>query len=149
MNVRFVSYVQKQLKQLHAKFIILARFLFTADNHRQWTAFTSINKSHPNQVPSSPHPSSMASTQSITNSVQGISLSAPSLSTQAALDSAIASIINSPPTSSVQVISSGVSMPHSISMSMSQAGMGHNSMSNALVKSVTIVKRAGDTSSGK
>ncbi|KOB70364.1 putative capicua protein [Operophtera brumata] len=103
------------------------------DSHRQWTAFTSLNKPL-NQVPSSPHPSSMASTQSITNSVQGISLSAPSLSTQAALDSAIASIINSPTTSGVQVISSGVSMSMPHSMSMSQAGMCQTSMSNALVK---------------
>lgn len=85
-------------------------------------------------------PQSIASsTQSLTNSVQGISLGTPNLTTQAALDNAIASIINSPTAGGLQVIaSSGIPMPP-----LTQA------QSN-LVKSVTLVKRnIGDGNSGE
>ncbi|XP_013166101.1 PREDICTED: uncharacterized protein LOC106116708 isoform X2 [Papilio xuthus] len=111
----------------------------TGDNHRQWTAFTTINKtSLANQVPSSPQVQTMTSTQNLTNSVQGISLNTPNLSTQVALDNAIASIMNSPTsTSGVQVISSGISIPN---QSMSQTPTS-TALSNALLKSVTLVKR--------
>ncbi|XP_028156406.1 putative transcription factor capicua [Ostrinia furnacalis] len=98
----------------------------TGDNHRQW--FTHLKTSVPSQVPSSPHPSQSisTSTQSLTNSVQGISLSAPNLTTQAALDNAIASIMNSPTsTSGVQCFG-----PQVISQT-----------STSLLKSVTLVKR--------
>lgn len=82
-----------------------------------------------------------SSTQSLTNSVQGISLGTSNMTTQAALDNAIASIINSPTAASgLQVISSGISVP---TQQISQA------QSNML-KSVTLVKRnIGDTSSGE
>ncbi|KPJ18570.1 Putative transcription factor capicua [Papilio machaon] len=116
----------------------------TGDNHRQWTAFTTINKtSMANQVPSSPQVQTMTSTQNLTNSVQGISLNTPNISTQVALDNAIASIMNSPTsTSGVQVISSGISIP---SQSISQTPTS-TALSNELLKSVTLVKRnIGDT----
>lgn len=117
----------------------------TGDNPRQqwYTTITKSNLSQANQIPTSPHMSQSiaSSTQSLTNSVQGISLGTPNLTTQAALDNAIASIINSPTTAGgLQVISSGISMPP---QQISQA------QSN-LVKSVTLVKRnIADTSSGE
>lgn len=97
-----------------------------------------------NHVPSSPYPaqSIAASTQSITNSVQGISLSTPNLTTQAALDNAIASLMSPTVTSGVQVISSG-----GPTQSMCQT---QNNLSNALLKSVTLVKRSvGDNATGE
>ncbi|KPJ10823.1 hypothetical protein RR48_00630 [Papilio machaon] len=100
-----------------------------------------------NQVPSSPQvQQTMTSTQNLTNSVQGISLNTPNISTQVALDNAIASIMNSPTsTSGVQVISSGISIP---SQSISQTPTS-TALSNALLKSVTLVKRnIGDTATG-
>lgn len=117
----------------------------TGESHRQWTAFTQINKPLLNQVPSSPHPTSVASsTQSLTHSVQGISLSTPNLSTQAALDNAIASIMNSPTsTCGVQVISSGMSntIPTPTSTPLT------STLSNPVLKSFTLVKRSiGDNS---
>ncbi|CAG9112813.1 unnamed protein product [Plutella xylostella] len=131
----------------------------TGENHRQWTAFTSINKSGHNQVPHSPHSSiaqSLSTTQSLTNSVQGISLSTPNLSTQAALDNAIASIMNSPTIPQTQVISSGsqTQLSHSqLSYSQSQ-GLSQpqtptsTALSNALIRSVTLVKRTVENSNG-
>lgn len=99
----------------------------------------------PNQVPSSPHvpqpPQSQPtanSTQSLATSVQGITLNTPNLSTQAALDNAIASIMNSPTaTSGVQVISSGISMPNQSTQQTSTT----SALSNALLRSVTFVKK--------
>lgn len=117
----------------------------TGDNSRQqwYTTITKSNLSQPNQISTSPHMSQSiaSSTQSLTNSVQGISLGTAHMTTQAALDNAIASIINSPTaTSGLQVISSGISVP---TQQISQA------QSNML-KSVTLVKRnIGDTSSGE
>lgn len=124
---------------------IFLYLLFSGDNHRQWTAFTTINKSLSNQVPSSPQVQTC--TQNLTNSVQGISLNTPNMSTQVALDNAIASIMNSPTsTSGVQVISSGISIP---SQSISQTPTS-TALNNALLKSVTLVKRnLGDTATGE
>ncbi|VVC90119.1 unnamed protein product [Leptidea sinapis] len=85
------------------------------------------------------------------HAVTSLSQSNPGLSTQTsmaqtALDNAIASIINSPTaTSGVQVISTGVS--HSINSTSSISTP--NSISNALLKSVTLVKRNnGDHATG-
>ncbi|XP_026332039.1 protein capicua homolog isoform X3 [Hyposmocoma kahamanoa] len=114
------------------------------DNPRQqwYTTITKSSLSQPNQIPTSPHMSQSiaSSTQSLTNSVQGISLGTSNMTTQAALDNAIASIINSPTaTSGLQVISSGISVP---TQQINQA------QSNML-KSVTLVKRnIADTTSG-
>ncbi|KAL4716231.1 hypothetical protein ACJJTC_004725, partial [Scirpophaga incertulas] len=84
-----------------------------------------------------PRKSLSTSTQSLTTSVQGISLSTPNISTQAALDNAIASIINSPNANGVQVISTGMTVP-TLSINQTQSS---NALTNALVKSVTLVKR--------
>lgn len=117
-----------------------------ADNgDRQWTY---VNKTMSNiQVPNSSHQPA-STTQSLTHSVQGISLSTPNLptpnlSTQAALDNAIASIMNSPtPTCGVQVISSGISVPQPAVATPTSAAL-----SNAVLKGFTFVKRnIGDNS---
>ncbi|XP_050672419.1 putative transcription factor capicua [Leptidea sinapis] len=108
----------------------------SGDSHRNWTAFTAVKNM---SQPATPH------------AVTSLSQSNPGLSTQTsmaqtALDNAIASIINSPTaTSGVQVISTGVS--HSINSTSSISTP--NSISNALLKSVTLVKRNnGDHATG-
>ncbi|GBO99404.1 Putative transcription factor capicua [Eumeta japonica] len=124
------------------------------DNHWQWTAFASVNKSMPNQVPNSPQVLSQsiaATTQSITNSVQGINLGTPNLTNQT-LDSTIASMVNTSSTSStVQVISSShhVTAPKSSPPTMASTNQNTQTsntaaLSNALLKSVTLVKRNGN-----
>ncbi|XP_026735317.1 putative transcription factor capicua isoform X3 [Trichoplusia ni] len=122
----------------------------TNENHRQWTAFTQLSK--PQAVASSPQAAGAAgaagaggaSAHSLSHSVQGISLGTPNLSAQAALDNAIASIMNSPTsTCGVQVISSGMSNTISTPTSTPLT----TPLANPVLKSFTIVKRSiGDNS---
>lgn len=101
---------------------------------------------------SMPAPQTYTSAQSLASSVQGISLATPNLinhtanMTQATsvVNNVIASIINSPSTTSnVQVISSGGhNMP---TQSQNIQCSAANSLSNALFKSVTLVKRKENT----